>query len=83
MSITGPLVLRFLSDPLKTHFYYISTGLRGSISHTDISLMLQSHSISSPCEPSAQKGCRLAVLALEVEVTHDYSRQPVWNYPLK
>ena len=34
----GPLVLL---DPLKPHFYYIliSTGLRGSISHGDISMM--------------------------------------------
>ena len=32
----GPLVLL---DPLKPHFYYISTGLKGSYSHGDISMM--------------------------------------------
>ena len=32
----GPLVSL---DPLKPHFYYISSGLRGSISHGDISMM--------------------------------------------
>ena len=29
----------FLLDPLKPHFYFISTGLRGSVSYGEISLM--------------------------------------------
>ena len=29
----------FLLDPLKPYFYYISTGLRGSISHGGFSMM--------------------------------------------
>ena len=33
-------LLIFLLDPLKPHFYYISTGLRGSISHGDIFMMI-------------------------------------------
>ena len=28
-----------LLDPLKPHFYYISTGLRGSFSHGDFSMI--------------------------------------------
>ena len=32
-------IIDFLLDPLKPHFYYESTGLRGSISHGDFSLM--------------------------------------------
>ena len=33
-------IIDFLLDPLKPHFYYISTGLRGSFSHEESSLML-------------------------------------------
>ena len=33
-------VLICLLDPLKPHFYYMSTGLRGSFSHGDISIMV-------------------------------------------
>ena len=29
----------FLLDPLKPHFYYIGSGLRGSVSYGEISLM--------------------------------------------
>ena len=29
----------FFLNPLKPHFYYISTGLRGSVLHRDFSLM--------------------------------------------
>ena len=36
----GPTIV--LLDPLKPHFYYISTGLRGSISHRDFSMMVTS-----------------------------------------
>ena len=32
-------IIDFLLDPLKPHFYYISTGLMGSFSHGEISLM--------------------------------------------
>ena len=32
-------IIDFLLDPLKPHFYSISTGLRGSIPHADISMM--------------------------------------------
>ena len=32
-------LLIFLLDPLKPHFYYISTGLRGLFSHGDIFMM--------------------------------------------
>ena len=32
-------IIDFILDPLKTHFYYISTGLMGSFSHGDMSLM--------------------------------------------
>ena len=33
-------IIDFLLDPLNPQFYYISTGLRGSISHGDFSLMV-------------------------------------------
>ena len=32
-------IIDFFLDPLKPHFYYISTGLRGSVLHGDFSLM--------------------------------------------
>ena len=32
-------LLIFLLDPLKPHFYYISSGLRGSISYGEFSMM--------------------------------------------
>ena len=32
-------IIDFLLDPLKRQFYYVSTGLRGSISQRNFSLM--------------------------------------------
>ena len=57
-------IIDFLIDPLKPHFYYISTGLRESFSHEEISMM--------EAKPLKTKSTQDELILMEIFFRHVY-----------